>query len=152
MTQESRGRRSAPDEVWARVREDYRAGLSAPDCCRRHGVGLTALRARAARDGWRRADQVWAAPDRLDPWDEGVALEQRVDGDLDRVELGELGYVAFRRMMRAVLRGDAAAALRWRRVEQTLATVEAELEREGERSDAARWHRSENQATASDGV
>ena len=51
------GLRSAPDEVWTQVRDDYLGGISAPECCRRHGVGLTALRKRAANEGWRRADQ-----------------------------------------------------------------------------------------------
>ena len=112
--------RSAPDEVWARVQEDYLIGMPAKEVCRRHGVGLTALRDRAARDGWRRCDQPWTPPPLLDPDDEGVALEARVGGDLDKVELYDLNYVAQRRMMRAAMRGDAAEALRWRRVRQAL--------------------------------
>ena len=123
------GQRSAPDEVWAQVREDYLAGISAPECCRRHGVGLTALRKRAASEGWRRADQPWAPPVRLDPWDEGVLLEERVAGDLDQIEMHELEWIADRRMMRAVLRGDAAEALRWQRVHAFLATDAREIER-----------------------
>lgn len=110
----------APDAVWAQVREDYLAGVSAPACCRRHGVGLSALRDRAAREGWRRADQLAGSRGGLDPDDEGVALEESVDGDLDRIGLNELAYVAVRRMMRAVLRGDAAEALRWRRVREAV--------------------------------
>ena len=46
--------RSAPDEVWGRVREDYLSGLPGIEVCRRHGVGLTAMRNRATREGWRR--------------------------------------------------------------------------------------------------
>ncbi len=134
------GHRSAPDAVWAAVREDYLAGMSAPEACRVHGVGLTALRGRAAREGWRRADQPWTPPTRLDPWDEGVALEAQVGGDLDRVELRELAYVAYRRMMRAVMRGDAAEALRWQRVRVVMDAEEAELERLGEAQEAAIWH------------
>lgn len=124
------GRRSAPDEVWARVREDYLAGLSGPEACRRHGVKLSALRDRAAAEGWRRVDQPWTPPNRLDPWDEGVELEQRVGGDLDKVNLCELWFVAHRRMMRAVMRGDAVEALRWRRVSQAMNAEEAELDRQ----------------------
>ena len=139
MAEEPQGRTSPPDEVWARVREDYLAGWSAPDCCRRYGVGLSALRARAAREGWRRSDQLWSPPDRLDPWDEGVDLEQRVGGDLDKVGLEELGFVAHRRMMRAVMRGDAVEALRWRRVQLTMLEVEAEVARDMERYEAIRW-------------
>lgn len=124
------GRRSAPDEVWARAREDYLAGMSAPEVCRLHGVGVAALRARAARERWRRMDQPWTPPpNRLDVWDEGVALEDRVGGDLDRIELCELAFVAHRRMMRAVLRGDAAEALRWQRVRIAMDAEEAELDR-----------------------
>ncbi|MDO1558029.1 hypothetical protein Q0812_01130 [Brevundimonas sp. 2R-24] len=122
------GRYRAPPEVWERVRDDYLAGVSAPECCRLHGVGLSALRDRAAREGWRRADQPWVAPGRLDPDDEGVLLEAQIEGDLDRVELAQLALVADRRMMRAVLRGDAAAALRWSRVTRMLHEGQAELD------------------------
>ena len=79
--------RSAPDEVWGRVREDYLSGLPGIEVCRRHGVGLTAMRNRAAREGWRRTDQPWTPRSALDPDDEGVLLEHEIDGDLDRVEL-----------------------------------------------------------------
>lgn len=133
------GQRSAPDEVWAQVREDYLAGVSAPECCRRHGVGLTALRKRAASEGWRRADQPWAPPVRLDPWDEGALLEDRVAGDLDKVELRQLEFVADRRMMRAVLRGDAAEALRWRGVRAVLEADAREMDRLIAEDEALRW-------------
>ncbi len=124
------GRLIAPDDVWAQVREDYLSGVSAPECCRRHGVGLSALRARAADEGWRRIDQPWTPPNtRLDPDDEGLALEERVNGDLDQIPLGELALVAFRRMMRAVLHGDAAEALRWRRVRLAVDAEDAHLNR-----------------------
>ena len=161
MTEEPQGRKSPPDEVWAQVRDEYLAGWSAPECCRRHGVGLTALRERAAREGWRRADQPWTPPDRLDPWDEGVELDLRINGDLDKVDLEELGYIAHRRMMRAVMRGDAVEALRWRRVQLTMVEVEAEEAREHERFEAIRWRLADQQAEdgpdpdapdASDGV
>lgn len=121
--------RIAPDAVWERARADYLAGLSAPQVCRRHGVGLSTLRDRAAREGWRRADQPWTPPDRLDPEDEGRALELSVDGDLDRVDPRQLSWVAARRMMRAVMRGDAVEALRWRRVRLAMDAEEAELAR-----------------------
>ena len=137
------GQRSAPDEVWAQVREDYLAGVSAPECCRRHGVGLTALRKRAASEGWRRADQPWSPPARLDPWDEGVLLEDRVAGDLDKVELRQLEFVADRRMMRAVLRGDAAEALRWRRVRTVLQADAREMDRLIAEEEALQWARGE---------
>lgn len=144
MDAEPQGRRAAPDAVWAAVREDYLTGRSAPECARRHGVSVGALRARAARDGWRRADQPWTPADRLDPWDEGVDLETRVGGDLDKVEVCELAFVAHRRMLRAVMRGDAVEALRWRRVERTLVEVEAEEARDQERFEAILCRRHED--------
>ena len=123
------GRWSAPDEVWAAVRVDYLAGLSAPEACRRYGVGLTAMRMRAAREGWRRVDQPWTPRGRLDPDDEGAELEARVGGDLDRVDLRDLTWIAHRRMMRAVMRGEAVEALRWRRVHQAMDEEATELDR-----------------------
>ncbi|MFJ6025740.1 hypothetical protein ACIQC9_14200 [Brevundimonas sp. NPDC092305] len=134
------GRRMAPDDVWVQVREDYLGGLSAPECCRRYGVGLSALRERAAREGWRRIDQPWTPPNPLDPDDEGLVLEEQVGGDLDKVDLCQLSYVAFRRMMRAVMRGDAAEALRWRRVRQAMDDEEAELDRMIARQEAVRHY------------
>ena len=110
------GRRVAPDDVWEAVKEDYVAGLSAPECSRRHGVGRSALYKRAAAEKWRRVDLPWTPPPGLDAEDEGVALAARVDGDIDRIDFHQLAFVAQARMMRAVLRGDAVAALRWRRV------------------------------------
>lgn len=132
------GRRAAPVEVWAAVQADYLAGMSGPDCCRRHGVALSALRDRAARYGWRRSDQPWTPPAALDPWDEGRLLEERIGGDLDRLDWADLGHVADSRMMRAVLRGDAAEALRWHRVGEILDAREAELHRWVESEDALR--------------
>jgi len=133
------GQRPAPEEIWAQVRDDYLAGISAPECCRRHGVGLTALRKRAASEGWRRSDQPWVPPGRLDPWDEGVLLEEKVGGNLDKVELRELEFIADRRMMRAVLRGDAAEALRWRRVRTALDADARHMEWLIEEDEALSW-------------
>jgi hypothetical protein len=129
-------RRTAPDDVWAQVRDAYVAGLSAPGCRRLYGVGLTALHQRAAREGWRRVDQPWTPPNRLDPDDEGVALEEETGGDLDRIELCQLTFVAHRRMLRAVMRGDAVEALRWRRVRLVMDAEEAEMDRLGAQQQA----------------
>jgi len=104
-------------------------GLPAHECCRRHGVTISALRSRAARHRWRRIDQPWVPANTLPPDDEGVMLEQRTQGDLDRIETCELVFVAHRRMQRCVLRGDAAGALRWRRVGRALEVEEAEERR-----------------------
>jgi len=139
--------KSAPDAVWEAVRQDYIAGMSAPEASHRHGVGLSTLRARAAREGWRRADQPWMPPGQRDPWDEGAELEERIGGDLDRVELRELTYIASRRMMRAVMRGQAAEALRWRRVRIAMEAEEAELAQWTE-ADAARSWNLQNEAAS----
>lgn len=136
--EEGHGRRAAPDAVWAAARDDYLAGMSAPEVCLRHDVRLSTLRLRAAREGWRRLDQPWAPRNRLDPDDEGVELEARAGGDLNKIEMRELSYVAACRMMRAVLRGDAADALRWRRVRDAMEAEEAEMERLT-RQDEAIW-------------
>lgn len=133
---DGQGRRSAPDAVWAEVRADYLAGRSGPEVCRRHGVRLSTLRDRAAREGWRRADQPWTPPNRLDPWDEGLQLEASVGGDLDEIEPRELSFVANQRMMRAVLRGHAAEALRWSRVREIMKLDAADLERFIEQEEA----------------
>lgn len=136
-----RGRWAAPDEVWTAVRDDYLSGLSAPECCRRHAVKVSALRARAAREGWRRADQVWTPPHQLDPWDEGLELEDRVHGDLDRVEPHDLVSIADRRMTRAVLRGDATAVMRWHRVREVMKAEVADLERFIDAEGASAFHK-----------
>lgn len=124
-----RGRRPSPKTVWEAVRADYLAGLPAHECCRRHGVTMSALRSRAARHRWRRIDQPWVPANTLSPDDEGVQLEQRSEGDLDRIDTCELMFVAHRRMRRCVLRGEAAAALRWRQVARALEAEEAEERR-----------------------
>lgn len=123
------GQTRLSEAVWDEIRADYLAGWSAPACCRRYGVGLSTLRGRAADEGWRCADQPWAGPRGLDRDDEGLALEESVDGDLEQIGLGELSVVAFQRMMRAVLHGDAMAALRWRRLHQALGDEHRRLAR-----------------------
>ena len=123
------GIHSAPDTIWEEIRADYLAGWSAPACCRRYGVGLSTLRKRAAEEGWRRTDQPWASPNGLDRDDEGLQLEEQFDGDLEQIPLGELSIVAFQRMMRAVLHGNAMEALRWRRVHNVIQSEAAEIER-----------------------
>lgn len=123
------GRPSAPDAVWEAARADYLAGVSAVECARRHGVGATTLRTRAAAQGWRRKDQPWRPANQLDPDDEGVALEDSHEGDMEQIGYGDLAWVAERRMMRAVLRGDASSALRWDRVWRMMDAHQAEMDR-----------------------
>lgn len=115
-----RGRRIMPEPVWEAARDDYLAGLSGPEVCARHGLRLGTFKQRAARDHWRRKDQL-APKSATRPLDEGQALEAEVDGDLDRLDYAQLAHVANCRMMRAVLRGGAIEALRWSRVEALMA-------------------------------
>ena len=91
------GRPGASDAVWEAVRADYLAGASGLECAHKHGVGVTALRSRAAAEGWRRKDQPWSGPpNRLDAEDEGVVLEDQIEGDLDRLDvLGTLSVGGF---------------------------------------------------------
>lgn len=139
MTEPAPAARRVPDEIWEQVREAYLSGVSAPACCRRFGVGLTALRSRAARDGWRRADMPWQPPvTHLDPEDEGVQLEDDIGGDLDLLHPFMLSRVAERRMMRAVLRGDATEVLRWHRVYQAMEALQLQEDRELACEDALR--------------
>ena len=134
------GRQTVPPDVWDTVKAAYLAGLSGPDCCRRHGVSLSALRNRAAREGWRRSDQLWSPPQSLDPQDEGRLLEERIGGNLDLVEWGELSGVAEGRMMRAILRGDSAEFMRWHKVAEIIEVREAELRRWAEAEEVRKFH------------
>ncbi|NJC41147.1 hypothetical protein GGQ87_001405 [Brevundimonas alba] len=141
-TRPRRGRHAAPEDVWRRVRDAYLDGMSAPDVCRLYGVGVTALRSRAARELWRRRDQAWAPPpNELDVSDEGILLEDRAGGDLDKVEFYQLSFVAHRRSMRAVMRGDAAEALRWRKVRIAMDEEQAEIDRVTAQHEAIRYER-----------
>lgn len=84
--------------------------------CRRYSLGLSALRRRARREGWRRHDQ-------LDPAFVDDALE--VFEDVNPFDLVEM---AWRRLAAAVARGQGTEAARWQRIHAELhARAEAEL-------------------------
>ncbi len=76
-----------------------------------------------------RTDQPWVPPQSLDPRDEGRLLEEKVYGNLDLIEWGDLSEVADGRMMRAVLRGDAAEFMRWHKVCEIIKVRQAEIDR-----------------------
>ena len=102
------------DETWAEARGDYLTGFTAEEVCRRHDIGLSALRQRARREGWRRHDQADPTPE--DDFD--------VFEDLEPPELVEM---AWRRFAAAIARGRGADAARWQRIHATLhARVQAE--------------------------
>ena len=103
------------DDTWAEAREDYLTGFTAEEVCRRHDIGLSALRQRARREGWRRNDQADPTPE--DDFD--------VFDDLEPPELVEM---AWRRLAAAIARGRGADAARWQRIHATLlARVQEEV-------------------------
>lgn len=51
------------EQVWVEVRRDYLAGMPAEDAARLHDVTVSALRARAVRQGWSRYLHAQPAPD-----------------------------------------------------------------------------------------
>jgi hypothetical protein len=102
------------DETWAEARSDYLTGFTAEEVCRRHDIGLSALRQRARRKGWRRNDQADPSPE--DDFD--------VFDDLEPPELVEM---AWRRLAAAIARGRGVEAARRQRIHATLhARVQAE--------------------------
>ena len=113
------------DEAWTEARADYLTGFSAEEVCRRHDIGLSALRKRARREGWRRSDQAdpALADDDLDVFDD--------------LEPGELVEMAWRRSAAAIARGSAADAARWLRIHAVL-HARAQAEAEALRADASR--------------
>lgn len=129
------------DDTWARARDDYLAGMTAEQVCRRYDLALRALRDHARAEGWRRIDQTDPEPD-------------DADGDFaifEDFDIEDLERMSRRRMIAATVRGDAMAANRWRRVyalwrgevverrrEQRAQAFLAEREaRQAERTDAA---------------
>ncbi|MGV8928771.1 MAG: hypothetical protein ACOH1E_03385 [Brevundimonas sp.] len=104
------------DETWAEARGDYLTGFTAEEVCRRHDIGLSALRRRARREHWRRHDQADPTPE--DDFD--------VFDDLEPSELIEM---AWRRLAAAIARGRGADAARWQRIHAVLhARVQAEAQ------------------------
>ena len=54
------------DEIWAVIREDYLRGDTQPGLAERFGVGVSTIRDRARREGWRKRDQPSALSPALD--------------------------------------------------------------------------------------
>jgi hypothetical protein len=113
------------DDAWAEARADYLTGFTAEEVCRRHDIGLSALRKRARRDGWRRHDQA----------DPAVAADDlEVFEDLEPPDLVEM---AWRRLAAAIARGMATDAARWQRIHADL-HARAQAEAEALQADARR--------------
>jgi len=106
------GYRVRSDAVWAAARRDYLAGDTAEAVCDRYQLKSGTLRARAAREGWRRSDMedVWPAPQDED------------DGPRDAAppDLAQMAAQALMRLDRAVRRGRAAEAASWLRTWRAL--------------------------------
>lgn len=98
------GYRIRSPETWARVRRDYATGFTAPEIVARHGLGLSAVRARIRREQW-------SGPD-----SEDGAFEDTPDAPDATME--HLADLAWRRMTRAVRAGCVTAAIRWLRLHQ----------------------------------
>ena len=93
------------DQTWADARDAYLSGHTAEDVCARYDLGLSAFRARARRQGWRRTD----TPD-PDPIDIDAPTP------LDDLSPGELAEICMRRAARAIDRDSSAEAMRWLRL------------------------------------
>lgn len=97
------------DQTWADARDAYLSGHTAEDVCARYDLGLSAFRARARRQGWRRTD----TPD-PDPIDIDAPTP------LDDLSPGQLAEICMRRAARAIDRDSSAEAMRWMRLHSLL--------------------------------
>ena len=106
------GYRVRSERTWAAARRDYLAGDTAEAVCDRYQLKSGALRARAAREGWRRSDMedVWPAPQDEDDDPPGAAPP----------DLTQMAAQALMRLNRALQRGRAAEAASWLRTWRAL--------------------------------
>jgi hypothetical protein len=112
-------------ETWAAVRNAYASGISAPDLCERYAIPRSTFFARAAAEGWRRADQLDAAP--LDD------LYPVPDDDAPLRTAAQLADAAWLGVDRAMARGHAADAERWMRLHRQFRALAAEAARDARR-------------------
>ncbi len=98
------GHRMRSPETWDAARQAYLEGGGAQDICDRYDLTLSAFRARARREGWRRADMA-------DP-DPGPGLDD-VDDDTPLPSLEDMAARAWRRAARALHLGRAGETQRW---------------------------------------
>lgn len=104
-----RGARRTSEETWARARDEYLAGESAPTVCARFDIGLSSFRERARLDGWRRTDM----------------KDSTLTGGRTALAAGasylDLAAEAGMRLRDALARGRAADVVSWMRVQDQLA-------------------------------
>jgi hypothetical protein len=123
-------------EVWAAVRADYLAGISAPVVAERYGVSERSVRRRAAAEGWRREDLETVALDSPPPWsfrphEKAEVLDQNPELQevtaareseqfflLFNPEPGNLRQFAFRRAAEAAATDAPQQAVVWMRLAQ----------------------------------
>lgn len=105
-----------PPETWDRARDDYLAGLSGPAVCARYGLGLAALRKRAATGGWRRIDQPPPVP----------TGPIEIDGDLEEAGYFDLAEMAAIHLREVIVNGRSREAAAWLRIHLRL--VEAAVQ------------------------
>lgn len=122
---EPAARRIRPDAAWDRARDDYLAGATAEEVCRRHDLGLSAFKVRARRGEWRRADQ--PAPQPLDD-------TLNLDGPPEPRE--RMLDKAWRRVSHALDTGRSTEAMRWMRVHAMLLAADRAEARDRDRNTA----------------
>ena len=122
------GRRTCSEEEWAWARADYLDGFAAPQIAAAYGMGVSTLRERAHREGWRRRDQP-AAEAGL-----SVDVEDVTEEDQD---VSTMVDTAWRRAALAIKTGDRLAARAWLRLHEDLLPILREI-REIARADDAR--------------
>ena len=105
MTPDTGHRMRSPD-TWDAARQAYLEGGSARDICDRYDLTLSAFRARARREGWRRADMGDPDPGPEHAFDD-------LDNDSPLPSLEDMAAVAWRRAVRALGRGRAGDTQRW---------------------------------------
>ncbi|MFN4297961.1 MAG: hypothetical protein ACK4FB_14120 [Brevundimonas sp.] len=117
------GHRMRSPETWDAARQAYMEGGGARDICDRYDLTLSAFRARARREGWRRADMADPEPPELDDVD---------DDHSPRPSFEDMAEMAARRAARALRQGRAGETQRWmavhdRLIRQSRAEERAEL-------------------------
>ncbi len=103
-------------ETWDLARADYLAGFSGPAVCARYGLGLAALRKRAAAGRWRRIDYARPMP----------AAPIEVDGDIDEASYLDLALMAEMQLRDAIINGRATEAATWMRIHFRLDAASSE--------------------------
>lgn len=127
--------RRASERVWKFVRAEYLAGHTAAEVCRRWGLKIATLRARAAAEGWRRADQppppdpeplpLVRGPGAPGPGADAADTDPSADGPDPDTDPGAADYAALARRAlarfeQALKRGLAAEAATWLRLHARL--------------------------------